>query len=154
MRATPTTEAGRLQRKLAPALSSLAKDDIEFDEITPAEISVFVNVNFEADLSYALSRGNTTSTFLEKTIPETNRKGVKIVWIQHAKTRELVPITLRDGLTTADDSADQAENLNDSSDDVYAPLMMPSSLSDRELNGDYCVRYILIMFAASSYQNW
>ena len=137
MRATPTNEVGRIQRRLAPALSSLAKDDIEFDEITPAEISEFVNVNFEADLSSALTRENASSTFLEKTIPETNRKGVKIVWIQHAKTRELVPVSLRDGLTATDDSADLAENSNDSSDDVYAPLMMPLSLSDRELDGEY-----------------
>lgn len=141
MRATPTNEGGRVQRRSAPAFSSLARDDIEFDEITPAEISMFVNVNFEADLSSALSRENTTSSFIEKTIPETNRKGVKIVWIQHAKTRELVPITLHDGLTNVDDSADLAENSNDANDDVYSPLLMPSSLSERDLDGENGFRF-------------
>ena len=135
MRATQTNEAGRVQRRPAPALSSLAKDDIEFDDITPAEISSFVNVHFESDLSSLFSNENKVGGLIEKTTPEKNRKGVKIVWIQHAKTRELVPVTLRDGLTLADESADLAENSNDSSDDVYAPLMMPSSLSDRELDG-------------------
>ena len=87
----------RIERRPGLSLNSLAKEDIETSTIAIDEISSFVNVSFEADLTISSSRENKLIGLHERTNPETNRKGARIVWVEHAKTGELVPVILRGG---------------------------------------------------------
>ena len=117
-------------RRWAPSLSSLVKEDVESDDIAADEISSYVDVTFETDLAVGLTRN--FYGLKESTNPETNRKGVRIVWIEHAKTGELVPVTLRGGVATAEDSNDLNEDLDEKNDNVNTPLLMPLPLSGRQ----------------------
>lgn len=45
-----------IRRKQAPSLISLKKEDVESDTVDFSEISAYVTVAFEADLSIALSK--------------------------------------------------------------------------------------------------
>jgi hypothetical protein len=133
-------------RRWAPSLSSLVKEDVESDDIAADEISSYVNVAFETDLAVALTRD--FYGLKESTNPEINRRGVRIVWIEHAKTGELVPVTLRGGVATAEDSNDLPEDLNDKNDNANTPLLMPLPLSGRPQDGrmrifEVIYRYIL-----------
>jgi hypothetical protein len=133
-------------RRWAPALSSLVREDVDSDDIAADEISSYVNVTFEADLAVALTKE--FYGLKESTNPEINRRGVRIVWIEHAKTGELVPVTLRGGVATSEDSNDLPEDLNEKTDNVNTPLLMPLPLSGRPQDGrmrisELIFRYIL-----------
>ena len=128
--------ANKTQRKLSPFFSALAKEDIEYDDIELADIPSYVNVSFENHVTLALSGERSTENYFERSNPETDRKGVRIVWVEHAKTGELVPVALRGGVALVEDSSQIPENVSDDNDDVNSPLLMPPSLSGRQLNGN------------------
>ena len=125
----------RIERRPGLSLNSLAEEDIETSTIDIDEISSFVNVSFEADLTISSSRENKLIGLHERTNPETNRKGARIVWVEHAKTGELVPVILRGGVAIAEDENNTQEDSKKDTDDVNTPLLLPPSLSGRYQQG-------------------
>ena len=121
-----------VERKSALSFHALAKEDVGSEAIEPSDIASFVNVVLEADLSLSLSRDNIATALYEKTNPEVDHKGARIVWVEHAKTGELVPVILRGGMTVTEDSDDSPEDHKKESDSPNTPLLMPPSLSGKE----------------------
>lgn len=121
-----------MERKSTLSLHALAKEDVGPESIELMDIESFVNVALEADLSLSLSRDNILIALHERTNPEMNKKGARVVWVEHAKTGELVSIVLRGGMPVAEDSDDSPEDPKLESDDPNIPLLMPLSLSGKE----------------------
>lgn len=124
------------QRRSSPFFSALAKEDVEYDDIELADVPSYVNISFENHVTLALSGEGNTEKHFERSNPETDRKGVRIVWVEHAKTGELVPVAVRDGGAFAEDSSQVPEEVSDNGDDANSPLLMPPSLSGKQLIGD------------------
>jgi hypothetical protein len=78
-------QAHTIQRKQAPNMNSLAGEDIESAILELSDVASYVNVAFDVDLTQANGLHGRTN-------PEITRKGARVVWVEHAKTGELVPV--------------------------------------------------------------
>jgi hypothetical protein len=132
------------RRKQAPTLISLTKEDVESETVDFSEISAYVSVAFETDLSLALTKESVLVGLHERTNPEVTRKGVRIVWVEHAKTGELVPVKLRGGVAIAEDENVPEESDDNNNDDPNTPLLLPPSLTGKKGMYIYIHIYIYI----------
>ena len=137
-------------RRLAPPLNSINKEDIEEGSLQVAEISSFVQVDFESlgdaygNTSTSASANNSATVnplFYAQRVgaePEVDKKGYRVIWAENIRSGELVPIRFREGdigdsLNGNVEGGDLSEGEDE---DDKLPLLPPSLNSQQDTSAN------------------
>ena len=134
-------KAGAYQRQKMPGLVNVDRDDIMAQDLPIGEEVPFVSAYFgDYTDSYSALRAN-ASLVNGQLEPELSRDGSHVVWVENARTGELLPTLLGSLGTSNDDDADGERDNNDpdAEYDESSPLVLPKPLDDSEEDNKFLV---------------
>jgi len=122
------------QRQKMPGLVNVDRDDI-----LPQDLPIGEEVSFVSSLfgDYTDSYNGLRASIIGELQPEVSRSGNHVVWVENARTGELMPVLLDAAGGGADDNGgDERDNTEEGNEeDENSPLILPSPLDDSDGNG-------------------
>jgi hypothetical protein len=122
--------------RVAPGINSLARDDFDGDDSIPmAEVASYMRVYFNGgfDGNSSLTVPDVNKDLLD---PEMARDGTQRVWVEDARTGELMPTKMRYGSATGNDDDNEDNLANEGEDGEDSILLLPAPLGKRGSDDD------------------
>ena len=123
------------QRQKMPGLVNVDRDDILHQDLPVGEEVPFVSSLFG---DYTDSYNGMRASIIGDLEPELSRSGSHVVWVENARTGELMPVLLDSAGGGADDNGgDERDNTEEGNEeDENSPLILPAPLDDGDGHKD------------------
>jgi hypothetical protein len=113
-----------------PSLNSLPREDVDERELLLSEVPAYLsNSLWSNPKAYNVGGMYAHSVEIAPTAPQTSKDGGRVVWVENARTMQLVPLLLHRGSLGEEESDEINDDLNDFNNAVPLAIPLPSSLA-------------------------